>query len=238
MGRSLCRTEWKFFKRSNTQFPACDWAIPWQEKRKCVHTQTWALTFLTVTGSERSQTSICRWTRGQIVFTVSYYLALTSCTTGGPVQTSLVKDSRSQRVCARLYLHGVSKEGKPVGKWGIRGCLGLELGMGVLASEQGPLRRQKCCEDRQVTIIQVAANILRFTALCISSECIVCRTSYTQWSYLKLDGLRNGEGRPAEQTGWHNIYPDVLMGGSRSHVSRCLLYNYFNFAGYLEVFIR
>lgn len=82
------------------------------------------------------------------VFTVSYYLALTSCTTGGPVQTSLVKDSSSQRVCAWLYLHGISKEGKSVGKGGIRGCLGLELGLGVLANEQGPLRRQKCCKDR------------------------------------------------------------------------------------------
>lgn len=151
------------------------------------------------------------------VYTVSYHLALTSCTAGGPIQTSLVEDSRSQRACAWLYLHGISKEGKSVGKWGIRGCLGLELGLGVPANEQGPLGRRKAVKIDMVTIIQVVANTLRFTALCISSECIVCPTSYTQWSYLKRDGLKNGVGWPAEQTGWHS--PDVLIGGSRSHVS-------------------
>lgn len=159
-------------------------------------------------------------TRGQIVYMVSYYLALTSCTRPwvDPSEQAFMKDSRSQRMCAWLYLHGISR-----GKMRICGCLGLglELGMGVPANEQGPLGRRKHSKRRHGNDY---SSRCKYTKIC----CIV----YLKWVHcmpcklhtMKLFGSRWAEewreGWPAEQTGWQSVYSDVLIGGSRSRVSR------------------
>lgn len=201
MGHSLCKTVWKFFKRSNTVSSMRPGNSTARKMKTCAHADMSINIpngLITVTRKWEKPTiyqPLNTWTN--TVYMVKLLHELTSCTTPwvDPSKQAFMKDSRSQRTCAWLYLHGISR-----GKMRICGCLGLELGMGVPANEQGPLGDENTVNVDMVTIIKAAANTLRIAALCIC-ECTVCHTSYTQWSCLEIDGLKNGErdGQPSRQ---------------------------------------